>query len=123
LWPPVIAYMAVLFILSSMSKLPPPPGQISSYYVHVGAYVILGLLTSRALAQGRLRNVTFNVLVGAIVISSLYGVSDEYHQRFVPGREFDVLDMVADAVGSVIGAFMVGAWSIIKRRSETRDVV
>ena len=39
----------------------------------------------------------------AIVISSLYGVSDEYHQLFVPGRTFDVFDMLADAIGSVVG--------------------
>jgi VanZ family protein len=115
--------MAMLFGFSSLSTLPPPPGQISYYEVHVGAYAILGLLTSRALAGGRLRNVTRSVTLGAIVISSLYGVSDEYHQRFVPGREFDTFDMLADAIGSVIGAFAVGAWSIIKRRSETRDVL
>jgi VanZ family protein len=123
LWLPVIAYMAMLFGFSSLSALPPPPGHISFYEVHAGAYAILGLLSSRALARGRLRNVTRNVTLGAIAISSLYGVSDEYHQRFVPGREFDTFDMLADAIGSVIGAFSVGAWSIIKRRSETRDVL
>jgi VanZ family protein len=35
---------------------------------------------------------------------------------FVPGRTFDVLDMLADAIGSVAGATAVGAWSIIRRR-------
>jgi hypothetical protein len=123
LWVPVIAYMAMLFGFSSLSTLPTPPGRLSYYEVHVGAYAILGLLTSRALAKGRLRNVTWKVICGAIVISSLYGVSDEYHQRFVPGREFDLLDMFADTVGSFVGAFAVGAWSIIKRRSEARDVL
>lgn len=123
LWLPVIAYMAMLFGFSSLSALPPPPGQISYYEVHVAAYAVLGLLTSRALAKGRVRNVTWRVVWGAIAISSLYGVTDEYHQRFVPGRELDLVDMISDAIGSVIGAFAVGAWSIIGRRSETRDVL
>ena len=123
MWLPVIAYMAMLFGLSSISKLPEPPGQISFYEVHVAAYVVLALLTSRALAKGRLRNVTARVAWGAILISALYGVSDEYHQRFVPGREFDVFDMVADAIGSVIGAVVVWAWSIIRRRSEARHAL
>jgi VanZ family protein len=52
----------------------------------------------------------------AIAISSLYGVTDEYHQVFVPGRTFDVLDMAADAFGSVVGAGAMWAWSIINRR-------
>ena len=123
LWLPVIAYMAMLFGFSSVSTLPEPPGQISYYEVHVGAYAVLALLTARALAKGRLRNVTARVICAAILISALYGVSDEYHQRFVPGREFDGFDMFADAIGSVIGAVAVWAWSIIRRRSEARHAL
>ena len=71
--------------------------------MHVAAYAGLGVLTARALAKG-LRDVSRGArCCGAIVISSLYGVSDEYHQLFVPGRTFDVLDMLADAIGSVVG--------------------
>jgi VanZ family protein len=55
-------------------------------------------------------------VVAAVVISTLYGVSDEYHQLFVPGRSFDVFDMLADFIGSVVGASAIGAWSIIRRR-------
>jgi len=35
----------------------------------------------------------------AFAIAFLYGVSDEIHQYFVPGRHPDVLDVVADASG------------------------
>ena len=59
----------------------------------------------------------------AIAIASLYGVTDEYHQLFVPGREFDVLDLVADTIGSIVGTAAVGAWSIIRHRFETHDVL
>ena len=108
--------MAMLFGFSSLSTLPSPPGGFSFYDVHVAAYAGLGALTTRATAKG-LRNVTWQAVLVAIVISTLYGVSDEYHQRFVPGRSFDVLDMLADLIGSVAGASAVGAWSIIRRRS------
>jgi VanZ family protein len=123
LWLPIVAYMAMLFGFSSLSTIPDPPGNLSSYHVHTGAYAGLGMLAARALAKGRLRKVTWRVVCGAIAISSIYGVTDEYHQLFVPGRAFDVMDMVADAIGSVIGASAVGAWSIIRRRSKTRDVL
>jgi VanZ family protein len=120
LWLPVIAYMAMLFGFSSLSTLPTPPAEFSFYDVHIVAYAGLGALTARATGKG-LRDVSWRAVLGAILISSLYGVSDEYHQQFVPGRSFDLLDMVADAIGSVVGASAVGAWSIIrneKRRAK-----
>jgi VanZ family protein len=115
LWLPVIAYMAMLFGFSASSKIPSPPGDLSYYHVHVAVYAGLGALTARATAGG-LRDVSWRAVAGAIVISSLYGVTDEYHQLFTPGRSFDVLDMAADAIGSVIGASAVGAWGTIRRR-------
>jgi VanZ family protein len=107
--------MAMIFGLSSMSTLPSPPGGFSFYDAHVAAYAGLGALTARAAGQG-VRNVSWRAVVAAIVISTLYGVSDEYHQLYVPGRSFDVFDMLADLIGSVIGASAIGAWSIIRRR-------
>lgn len=107
--------MAMLFGFSSLAKLPIPPGGVSYYHVHFAAYAGLAALTARATGGG-LSDVSWRAVVGAILISSLYGVSDEYHQLFVPGRSFDVLDMVADAIGSVMGASAARAWSIIKRR-------
>ena len=107
--------MAILFGLSSLSTLPTPPGGFSFYDVHIAAYAGLGALTVRAIAKG-VRSVSGRAVLMAIVIATLYGVSDEYHQLFVPGRSFDVLDMLADLVGSVVGASAVGAWSIIRRR-------
>ena len=115
--------MAMLFGLSTRSELPSPPGGFSDYYSHFAAYTGLAVLAVRALAKGRLRNVAWPIVGGAIVISSAYGVTDEYHQLFVPGRNFDVWDMVADACGSLVGASAVWAWSIIRRRSETRHVL
>jgi VanZ family protein len=115
LWIPVLAYMAMLFGFSSLSTLPSPPAHFSFYDVHIAAYAGLAALTARALGKG-LRDVSWRAALGAAVVSSLYGISDEYHQLFVPGRSFDVVDMLADAIGSVAGASAIGAWSIISRR-------
>ena len=103
----------MLFGFSSLSTLPSPPGDFSFYDVHIAAYAGLGALTARATGRG-LRNVSWRAVVVAILISSLYGVTDEYHQVFTPGRSFDVLDMVADAIGSIVGASAIGAWSRIR---------
>jgi VanZ family protein len=111
----VIAYMAMLFGLSSFSTLPSLPEELSYYEAHIAAYAGLGLVSARALGKG-LRAVSSGAVVGASLLAALYGVSDEYHQTFVPGRTFDRLDILADAVGSVLGATAAGAWSIISRR-------
>ena len=107
--------MAIVFALSSLSKPPEPPGGLSYYHVHIAVYMGLGALTTRAAAKG-LQHVSLTAVVVAIAISTLYGVTDEYHQLFVPGRTFDVWDMAADAFGSVLGACAMLAWSIIMRR-------
>lgn len=119
---PVVAYMAMLFALSSRSTLPTPPEGISYYHVHVAAYAGLAALAARA-AAGGLHKVSGRSVTIAILIASLYGVSDEYHQMFVPGRTFDLFDMLADVIGSIAGAGAVRAWSIIRRRSRTRHVL
>ena len=39
-----------------------------------------------------------------MALASLYGATDEFHQSFVPGRDSDVLDWVADTLGAALGA-------------------
>lgn len=115
--------MAALFYVSSLSSIPSPPGGLTDKHEHSFFYGILAGLTLRALAKGELRRITLATVLGAILISSAYGVSDEFHQRFVPGRDFDVLDMAADAIGSTVATSLLWAWGIITRRSDTRHVL
>lgn len=75
---------------------------------HAGAYAVLGAFLT--LATGR-------VWV-AVVIATLFGVTDEIHQYFVPGRFADVFDVLADGVGALIGALCVAFLSrILDRRT------
>ena len=120
---PVVAYMAILFYVQSLSSVPSPPAGLTDKHEHFFFYGILAALALRALARAEWRRITLATVIGAILISSAYGVSDEFHQRFVPGREYDVLDMVADAIGSAAAAGLLWAWSIIKLRSDTRHVL
>jgi VanZ family protein len=115
--------MAALFFVSSLSSIPSPPDGLTDKHEHVFFYGILAALTLRALAKGQWRFVTFAAACGAALISSAYGVSDEFHQRLVPGRAFEGLDMAADAIGSVAAAGVLWAWGIIRRRSDTPHVL
>jgi len=111
-----LAWMSVLFYLSHQPTLDTPmlfPGQDKLF--HAIVYGILGflLLGSRTPST---QGFTNTQVLGSVVIASLYGISDEFHQYFVPGRNTDVWDWVADTLGAVIAVSLL-AWLSRKWKS------
>ncbi len=47
-------------------------------------------------------------IVLAILIASTYGITDEFHQSFVPQRTPDVFDWITDTIGASVG--VLAAW-------------
>jgi len=121
LWLPVIGLAALIFFLSSFEHLPSPPGPYSDKWEHIAMYGLLSTLIVRAMAGGRWLGVRTSVFWSAVVLATLYGVSDEVHQSFVPGRTADVADVVADAIGAVVAAGLLLAWAIIRRRRQAAE--
>jgi VanZ family protein len=115
--------MTAIFYAQSWSSAPPPPGPLTDKHEHFFFYGVLGVLALRALSNAQWRRIGAAAALGAIVLSSLYGVVNEFHQRFVPGRSYEVGDMIANAIGASVAVVLVWAWSIIKRRSETHDAL
>ena len=105
---PALACMGVIFFLSHQSKLPEVPslsGQVVSVLGHFSVYFALAALTWWALGifdlSGRQR-------IGlAFAIALLYGISDEWHQSFIPGRTPDWRDVLTDAIGAACGLWVV----------------
>ena len=105
----------MLFVLSGGN--PPqvaPPIPYVDKLQHFVAYALLGVLLARALAKN-VAPATRAPLVAAALIAAAYGVTDEIHQSFTPGRFVEVADAVADAAGGFAGAFAWAAW--MRRRS------
>lgn len=123
LWGPVILVMAVIFFASSLSDPGAPPGGLSDKSAHFLAYGALGGSLLRALAGGRPAEATLRRILMAFALATLYGASDELHQRFVPNRSPELLDLAADAIGGIAGALLmtvamrVAAWLIPSRTS------
>jgi VanZ family protein len=111
----VIAYMAFIFGLSSISKTPSFVSGVDKY-LHATLYAGLGVLLVRALARGWRRPVTVWIVVATIAMAAAYGMSDEFHQSFVPHRSVEAMDVVADTVGASIVAIVLYAWDIIRAR-------
>jgi VanZ family protein len=125
LWAPVVLIMGIIFAVSAMPDPGAPPGGLSDKSAHFLAYAALGGAFMRALASSRVSGVTRGRAVLAVVLTSLYGVFDEVHQHFVPGRTPDWADVAADAVGAIAGTLgMAGALWIYERirvRVSARD--
>jgi VanZ family protein len=115
-WGPVVAYAGMVFFLSAQSH---PEEQLPSILVkdvndkvlHAVEYAGLGGLCYQAFRWGVSGQATSRALLFAIVTASLYGMTDEVHQLFVPFRESSWLDWLADTVGAVIGAM---SWRFLR---------
>ena len=75
---------------------------------HAGNFGVLGALLYLATGRAGL----------AVLLASLYGVSDEVHQAYVPGRSADLFDWAADTAGAAIAVWVVRLWA--ERRTPTR---
>ena len=97
-WFPVIIYAGIIFYLSSLSQIPSSGITISNMdkLEHAVEYFILALLLLRALKHSLVKR----PFLMSIIIASLYGITDEIHQLFVPGRFFAVSDMLANTFGA-----------------------
>lgn len=102
--------MAMIFAFSSISQ-PPALPQGADKGAHALLYAGLGALLVRAWAGGLRRAVMMSAVIAAILISALYGISDEVHQWFVPPRSVEAMDVVADTVGATAAAVGLYLWS------------
>ena len=115
-WVPAVLYAGVIFFLSSQSH---PEDQlplflledVSDKVLHAVEYGILALLCYRAFRWAAGPAVARQAVVLAIVTASVYGITDEVHQLFVPFRESSWLDWLADTIGAAIGAL---SWRFLR---------
>ncbi len=98
LWGPAILWMAILFYASAQAQTG-SLGQVPDWITHGAAYLVLGLLLGRALAGGLDRPLPPRLALLALLLGTLYGVSDEFHQSLVPGRDASAWDVAKDVAG------------------------
>jgi VanZ family protein len=97
--------MAAIFTVSSF-RFGGGGAGIPDWLSHGTVYLILCLLVCRAVAGGFPEPLSPSAAVLAVLLSSAYGVSDEWHQSFVPGRNPSAADVAKDFAGSALGALL-----------------
>ena len=104
-WLPVIGLCTLIFIQSAFvlsEQVPRWP--YFDKLLHLIAYGILAALVCRAfktIESMHLRRL--RLFLTGVLVTTLYGLSDEWHQSFVPGRSAVVDDLLADLVDAVVG--------------------
>ena len=117
----VVAWMGLIFYLSSSSPADLPRqieafswlGKLRDVVGHLVLYGVLGPLLLVSLWSWVTRS-TYQLRWALIAVGFgvLYGVIDEYHQSFVPGRSASTFDVFIDGVGVVVG--VVGVWYVVE---------
>ncbi len=102
---PAILWAAIIYISSSIptAKLPSVDFPSFDKGVHFIIFFTLAALTHRAVRfQNRVPFAAKHHVFSTVLLVVLYGLVDEFHQYFVPGRNPSVLDLIADAIGALI---------------------
>jgi hypothetical protein len=111
--------MAVLYWLSSIpgTPLPDDPTAYALFYwispsvqnvLHVPAFAALAWAWRWALGAWMRSAIAITAFAGGVSI--VYGVFDEWHQSFVPGRYASATDVMLDIAGAMLGIWLA-AWA------------
>ena len=108
-WPLLVA--ATIFIASSRSHIGAPGIPNFDKVAHFSVYGLLATLPGRL---GRRPRAAWL----ALLATSVYGASDEWHQYYVPGRSCDVMDWLADTTGAALALALYRWWPWYRARPE-----
>lgn len=112
---PMVITMGTIFFLSHQTgdqlSLPAIPG-----IDKLGHMVIYGILAGTilfAFSENQKCTRPRSVMVFTVLFCTLYGITDEFHQSFIPGRFVSVYDVIADATGAIVACAL---WYRLQKR-------
>ena len=115
---PVISVMGIIFYLSSQpgDTIDLPDITDIDKLLHSLVYGVLALTAAFGVPKQYLKKHPVRTAVLVVLFCLLYGISDEFHQSFVPNRTPSLLDLAADTLGSVVA--MTGLYAARKWRGK-----
>lgn len=140
---PVFAVMAAIFAVSQMSAATIADnsafdstsdvfGRFADEIAHFAEYFVLSALVLRWMLAVKVPAgsapvdavLARSTAQKAVLLAILYGISDEAHQWFIDGRSVELLDLLIDGVGAILGAAVYlsvfQAWRLQRSRGAER---
>lgn len=107
-WFVVALQITIILALSSQPSNNLPELDIPNIdkLVHFGMYFLLAFFFGRALT-GATRIPIGRCVIYSLLFSLLYGAFDEYYQSFIPSRDPNFLDWIADSLGAFCGSLLI----------------
>lgn len=110
-WAYAVVVASLIVIASGRSAVEGPKVEHFDKIVHFSVYGLLGTLVVRALGRPR--------AIWAVALVSGFGVSDEVHQSFTPGRSMEIADWAADTLGATVAVLAYTRWTAYRQRLES----
>ena len=106
-WFPLLLYCLIIFFQSSYPTLERTPDlPFIDKVLHVAGYALLGALFLRGFRHSRFKDHHGLIWVGSILLTGIYGATDEWHQHYVPYRSADGWDIFFDFAGGLFGVYV-----------------
>lgn len=114
-WSPVFVWAAIIFSFSAK-----PTNPVSEIYwkdfivkklAHVVVYAILAIFLYRAFKKEGVDRKKAGYY--SIIVAVLYGLTDEFHQSYTPGRDPKLRDVIFDTIGATFAIY--GLWNILPK--------
>ncbi len=130
-WVPLLVWASLISALSSIaaSTLDSASASVdrttstsfltNPRFVHPAEYAVLAILVVRVVGAYAFRRGAL-LWITAMAITVVYGVADELHQSFVPGRSSSLNDVGFDALGALGGLVVAAAIAMVSRLVGTR---
>jgi VanZ family protein len=114
-----LIYAVLIFIISSIPQLTPPSlgFRLEDKVYHFIEYSIFSYLLFLTFYRSKTDLLKRKFFLFSSLIGILYAYSDEFHQRFVPGRFYDLYDFAADCMGIILIQAILWGYLRLKRPS------
>lgn len=110
-WIPSIVVMAIIYYLSSKEMVSGP--SVPDYVVH---FVLFGILAAAYhYALSRNYDPGSRIIIIVFIMTSIYGLTDEFHQSFVPGRQTSLKDWLVDSFAGITIPAILYYWNRKRR--------
>ncbi len=111
-WTPVIIWALLIFASSSRQTTTTSEIYLEDFIIKKTAHVVIYAILATLLYRGFLTSGYSKRKAAkyAIIISVVYGFTDEFHQSFTPGRTPMLRDVVFDTIGAALAIYLIWNW-------------
>ena len=86
---------------------------------HFSIYTMLGILTTNFMLTIENKKMSKRAII-ALIFCILYAITDEFHQKFIPGRSAELRDVLIDTSGAMLGILLTIAVTLLTRKIKNR---